>query len=131
MMKKKKKVIIILLCTILFVSIGVSLYLKTLVNDVNSITVSNLNMANITDGIYVGEYSVTPVYVKVEVSVIEHKITSIKIIEHENGLGSKAEKIVDDVISQQSLGVDAVSGATVSSKCIIKAIESALQIGNK
>ncbi len=130
-MKKKKKVIIILLCTILFVSIGVSLYLKTLVNDVNSITVSNLNMANITDGIYVGEYSVTPVYVKVEVSVIEHKITSIKIIEHENGLGSKAEKIVDDVISQQSLGVDAVSGATVSSKCIIKAIESALQIGNK
>ena len=130
-MKKKKKVIIILLCTILFVSIGVSLYLKTLVNDVNSITVSNLNMANITDGIYVGEYSVTPVYVKVEVSVIEHKITSIKIIEHENGLGSKAERIVDDVISQQSLGVDAVSGATVSSKCIIKAIESALQIGNK
>ena len=130
-MKKKKKVIIILLCTILFVSIGVSLYLKTLVNDVNSITVSNLNMANITDGIYVGEYSVTPDYVKVEVSVIEHKITSIKIIEHENGLGSKAEKIVDDVISQQSLGVDAVSGATVSSKCIIKAIESALQIGNK
>lgn len=130
-MKKKKKIIIILLCTILFASIGVSLYLKTLVNNVNSITVSNLNMANITDGIYVGEYSVTPVYVKVEVSVTEHKITGIKIIEHENGLGDKAEKIVDDVIIQQSLEVDAVSGATVSSKCIIKAIENALQLGNK
>lgn len=130
-MKKKKKIIIILLCTILFASIGVSLYLKMLVNNVNSITVSNLNMANITDGIYVGEYSVTPVYVKVEVSVTEHKITGIKIIEHENGLGDKAEKIVDDVIIQQSLEVDAVSGATVSSKCIIKAIENALQLGNK
>lgn len=130
-MKKKKKIIIILLCTILFVLIGVSLYLKTLVNDVNSITVSNLNMANITDGIYEGEYSVTPVYVKVEVSVTEHKITSIKIIEHENGLGGKAEKIVDDVIGRQSLEVDAVSGATVSSKCIIKAIENALQRGSK
>lgn len=130
-MKKKKKIIIILLCTILFASIGVSLYLKTLVNNVYSITVSNLNMANITDGIYVGEYSVTPVYVKVEVSVTEHKITGIKIIEHENGLGGKAEKIVDDVIIQQSLEVDAVSGATVSSKCIIKAIENALQLGNK
>ncbi len=104
---------------------------QTLVNDVNSITVSNLNMANITDGIYVGEYSITPVYVEVEVSVTEHKITNIKIIEHENGLGGKAEKIVDNVISRQSLEVGAVSGATVSSKCIIKAIENALQSGSK
>lgn len=127
----KKKILIILLCTILFVLIGASLYLKRLVNDVNSITVSNLNMANITDGIYVGKYSITPVYVEVEASVTEHKITNIKIIEHENGLGGKAEKIVDDVISRQSLEVDAVSGATVSSKCIIKAIENALQSGSK
>lgn len=126
----KKKILIILLCTILFVLIGVSLYLKMLVNDVNSITVSNLNMANITDGIYVGEYSITPVYAEVEVSVTEHEITSIKIIGRKNGLGGKAEKIVDDVISRQSLEVDAVSGATVSSKCIIKAIENALQIEN-
>ena len=127
----KKKILIILLCTILFALIGASLYLKTLVNDVNSITVSNLNMANITDGIYVGKYSITPVYVEVEVTVTEHKITNIKIIEHENGLGGKVEKIVDDVISRQSLEVDAVSGATVSSKCIIKAIENALQSGSK
>lgn len=127
----KKKILIILLCTILFVLIGASLYLKRLVNDVNSITVSNLNMANITDGIYVGKYSITPVYVEVEASVTEHKITNIKIIEHENGLGGKVEKIVDDVISRQSLEVDAVSGATVSSKCIIKAIENALQSGSK
>ena len=127
----KKKILIILLCTILFALIGASLYLKTLVNDVNSITISNLNMANITDGIYVGEYSITPVYVEVEVSVTEHKITNIKIIEHENGLGGKAEKIVDNVISRQSLEVGAVSGATVSSKCIIKAIENALQSGSK
>ena len=127
----KKKILIILLCTILFVLIGASLYLKRLVNNVNSIMVSNLNMANITDGIYVGEYSITPVYVEVEVSVTEHKITNIKIIEHENGLGGKAEKIVDNVISRQSLEVGAVSGATVSSKCIIKAIENALQSGSK
>lgn len=127
----KKKILIILLCTILFVLIGASLYLKRLVNDVNSIAVSNLNMANITDGIYVGKYSITPVYVEVEASVTEHKITNIKIIEHENGLGGKAEKIVDDVISRQSLEVDAVSGATVSSKCIIKTIENALQSGSK
>ena len=113
----KKKTGIILVCVILFVFIGVKVILNTIVNNVNSITVSSPNLANISDGMYV----------KVEVFVTEHKITDIKIIEHEKGLGSKAEKIVNDVISEQSLEVDAVSGATVSSKCIIKAIENALQ----
>lgn len=56
MMKKKKRIIIILLCIILFILIGVSFCLKVLVNDVNSITVSNPNIANIVDGVYVGEY---------------------------------------------------------------------------
>lgn len=124
---KKKKIGIILVCVILFVFIGVKVVLNVLVNDVNSITVLSPDLANISDGIYVGEYSVTPVRVKVEVFVTEHKITDIKIIEHENGLGSKAEKIVNDVISEQSLEVDAVSGATVSSKCILKAVENAIE----
>lgn len=124
---KKKKIGIILVCVILFICISVKVVLNVLVNDVNSITVLSPNLANISDGMYVGEYSVTPVRVKVEVFVTEHKITDIKIIEHENGLGSKAEKIVNDVISKQSLEVDAVSGATVSSKCILKAVENAIE----
>ena len=124
---KKKKIGIILVCVTLFVFIGVKVVLNVLVNDVNSITVLSPDLANISDGMYVGEYSVTPVRVKVEVFVTEHKITDIKIIEHENGLGSKAEKIVNDVISEQSLEVDAVSGATVSSKCILKAVENAIE----
>lgn len=124
---KKKKIGIILICVILFVSIGIKVVLNSLVDNVNSITVLSPDLANISDGMYVGEYSVTPVRVKVEVFVTEHKITDIKIIEHENGLGSKAEKIVNDVISEQSLEVDAVSGATVSSKCILKAVENAIE----
>lgn len=127
----KKKIPIILVGTIVFVLIGTSLYLQSFVKAVNHIAVSNPAMADIPDGIYVGDYSVAPVYVKAEVSVKEHTITGIKILEHENGLGGKAEKIIDAVISRQSLEVDAVSGATVSSKCIVKAIENALQSGNK
>jgi len=51
---------------------------------------------------------------------------SFTILEHDNGKGGKAEKIVDDVIKAQSLNVDVVSGATVSSKVILKAGEMAL-----
>ena len=39
------------------------------------------------------------------------------------------EKLADDMVKQQSLNVDAVSGATNSSKVIRKAVENAL--GNR
>jgi len=47
------------------------------------------------------------------------------IIEHFNGRGEKAEAIIPRVIEAQSLDVDVVSGATGSSKAILKAIEDA------
>ena len=71
------------------------------------------------DGVYRGEYSVagTPVKVALEVTVENEQLTLIKIIRHiSSPIGKKAEKIIDSIISQQSLNVDAVSGATASSK---------------
>lgn len=56
-----------------------------------------------------------------------HLITNITILQHDNGLGSTAESIVNDVVQEQSLDIDAVSGATVSSKCILKAVENAIE----
>lgn len=64
---------------------------------------------------------------KVKVLVSNHRITNITILQHDNGLGSTAESIVNDVAEKQSLDIDAVSGATVSSKCILKAAENAIE----
>lgn len=124
---KKRKRLVIIFCTILTVFVCADLLLKVYADKVDEIPVSNPDMGNIHDGTYRGEYSVAPVYVKVEVSVADHEITDVRILEHGNGLGGKAEKIADDVVRTQSLDVDAVSGATVSSKCIVKAVENALQ----
>ncbi|WP_313562885.1 FMN-binding protein [Ruminiclostridium cellobioparum] len=41
--------------------------------------------------------------------------------------GAKAEAIVDKIISEQSVTVDVISGATNSSKVILKAVENALE----
>jgi uncharacterized protein with FMN-binding domain len=65
--------------------------------------------------------------VAVRVNVEDGAITGIDILEHKNGLGGKAERIVNDVLERQSLRVNVVSGATASSKAILKAIENALQ----
>ena len=82
------------------------------------------------DGAYRGFYDLegTPIKVTVDVIVRSKNIAEVKIVDHKcSPFGKKAEKITDRIIEKQSLDVDAVSGATGSSKAILKAVENALQ----
>ena len=91
-------------------------------------------LGTIEDGIYRGEYSFakTPVKAIVDVNVQDHTISEITIVKHRcSPIGKKGEKIIQAVIEQQSLDVDAVSGATASSKTILMAIQNALLKGNR
>lgn len=104
-------------------------YLKSVADykkKVKEITFHNLDISNIPDGIYTGEYDVGFVYAKVEVTVHRGAITNIAILEHKNERGSSAEVVVDRIIKEQKINVDAVSGATNSSSVIKKAVENAL-----
>jgi len=84
---------------------------------------------NYKDGIYIGEYS----FVKVRVVVEEGKISDIEMLHHGGG-GKKYENMAKDlipsIIEKQSIEVDAITGATVSSENLKKAIENALQSQN-
>ncbi len=94
--------------------------------DVKNIVITDVDLSKIADGAYIGEYNVSLIYAKVEVIVQNGKIEKITLLEHKNERGKSAEKIIGDIIEQQSLDVDAVSGATNSSLVIRKAIENAL-----
>ncbi len=126
-MKKGKKILLITFIVVLFLFITGKIVMGNIVKNVKNISVSMPDLSNVQDGNYIGEYSITPVHVKVEVSVNNHQITDISILQHDNGLGSTAESIVNDIVEEQSLDIDAVSGATVSSKCILKAVENAIE----
>ena len=84
------------------------------------------DLNTVADGTYRGSSKVGPVRVTLDVTVTNNAISSIDIIRHFNGRGKKAEAIVPGVIEAQSLAVDVVSGATASSKAILKAVENAL-----
>ncbi|MDE7182981.1 MAG: FMN-binding protein [Lachnospiraceae bacterium] len=126
-MKKSRKMLLIIFFVVLFLFIGGKIIIGNMVGNVQNISVSMPDLSNVQDGNYIGEYLITPVHVKAEVSVSNHRITNIAILQHDNGLGSAAESIVYDVVEEQSLDIDAVSGATVSSKCILKAVENAVE----
>lgn len=88
--------------------------------------ISDVTLNKISDGTYEGSYACFPISVILDVSVKDHMITAITIVKHVNGQGKPAEAILDKVILTQSLQVDTVTGATYSSKVILKAIQNAL-----
>lgn len=109
-------------------------YLKSVADyqkAVRETTFGSLDISNVIDGVYVGEYDVDFVYAKVEVTVRNGAITDIDILEHKNGRGSSAEIVADRIIEEQKIDVDAVSGATNSSTVIKKAVENALTGENR
>ncbi|MBU4445366.1 FMN-binding protein [bacterium] len=120
-MYQKKLFYLPILLLLLFIN------LLTGCKEIDSITIKDVNLEKVKDGTYNGEYKFFPVKVVVSIEVKNHQITEIKITKHRTGEGEKAEVIIEDVIRAQSLVVDAISGATLSSKCILKAIENALE----
>ncbi|WP_157777142.1 FMN-binding protein [Erysipelothrix larvae] len=95
----------------------------------NILPVDSVAMSLVNDGTYHGNSNNGLIEVEVEVTVSNHEITKIDIIKHNNGLGSKAEKITQNIISEQSLEVDTIASATYSSNTILKAVENALLKG--
>ena len=125
----KKGFIVILTIVSIFVLIGYVAYsaIDRNLHELYRIEVQPLALADVADGEYTGRYSVFPVTVSVKVTVSDHKITFIEILEHINGQGSKAESIIYEIIRTQSIKVDVISGATYSSQVIKLAVSKALQ----
>lgn len=130
-MSKKKRNLVILIGLILIIGI-ISLlvylaFLSNYQNKVAAIEIQDIDFSDIPDGTYYGEFDVNFIRAKVSVTLENGIITDITLLEHKNGEGKPAERIIDDIIKAQSLEVDAVSGATNSCKVITQAIMNALE----
>lgn len=81
-------------------------------------------------GVYTTEANGYGGVIKVETTLTNDKIEAIKILENSEteGIGSVAiEKLPSEIVNSQSLGVDAISGATVTSTAIIEAVSKAVE----
>lgn len=115
-MMKMKKSLFLLIYIIVFTGCPLGLsFIDAKIPDLNGKS----------DGVYRGSDSMNSVIV--DVTVENFRITKISLIEHYCSLiGRNAEKIVDNIIKQQSIAIDTVSGATFSSKRILQAVGNAL-----
>lgn len=126
-----KKVLLGVLAVVLIVAIGGGYMMVSLGKQADAVMsnlkIQNVDLKSIADGTYVGEFDAKLVYAKVRTTVKDHRIVGIEILEHRNGRGKAGEKITTEILAKQSLNVDAISGATTSSKVITKAVELSLK----
>jgi len=87
-----------------------------------------VDRTKLVDGIFEGHYRGGPNKATVKVTIKNNRIVKIEIVEHRAWKGRKAGlPIVERIISSQSTHVDAVSGATNSSRVIINAVQNAIE----
>lgn len=83
---------------------------------------------NYEDGVYRGVGTGFAGDITVEVTVQEHQITDIRVLDYQDDQAffKRAEALIEKIIQAQTWEVDVVSGATYSSRGIIEAVKNAL-----
>jgi uncharacterized protein with FMN-binding domain len=124
---KKKLLIIIGLIVVAFICgfMGISNGLSEGTN----VTLHGIDLTDVTDGKYTGSYSFKRWSNTVEITIQDHKITYIGIVNDVFAafITNCSDKLFSRVIEKQNTTVDAVSGATVTSKAYLKAIENTFE----
>jgi uncharacterized protein with FMN-binding domain len=112
----------------LIIIFGIAFFFRArqMVNIIDSTVIEDVDLTQIEDGVYAGEFGEFLVDVKLEVTVMDHEITGIEIIEQRAGPGYEALETIYRIVEAQSPNVDVVSGATGSSKSIMIAVQKAL-----
>lgn len=108
-----------------------ALGMKEYRESIEALTIGELDPGKLDPGSYHGLYETKFVTAEVEVTIASGGMSDIRLLRHENGKGGPGEAVIDRVLQAQSLQVDTVSGATASSKVILKAVEDALMKGSE
>lgn len=134
-MKRKGKIrmLIIILGIVVVIGLGLGgalIFTSGERREGRSLPITDVDFKKLNDGTYIGEYEGGMNKWRtneVEVTVSSGKVTDIKLLKHkENRPPEFTDKLYNRVIKSQSLQVDTISGATITSKAYLKSVENAL-----
>lgn len=128
-MKAKRTLVIIaaVLVAIFAIGGGVKAKLESGLKELAKTDIAEADLGSVADGEYTGSASAFPVAVELKVRVKDHRIEAINLIKHTNGQGRPAEALLATAVREQKINLNAISGATYSSKAILLAISKALK----
>jgi len=100
-------------------------------NETLDLNIQSIDLKQISDGTYMGNYENFRWSTQVEVTVQDHKITKIQQLKIQDGRNKLVEELREKIIKQQSPDVDVYTGATASSNSYLRAVEIALENATK
>ena len=125
MKEKMKKVVPY--CLTIAATLCVGFILVAFLLRPQALEIGAVDLNTIADGEYIGVCQNKILFAVVKVEIQNHKIIGIEVVEHKASYMEQAKQIAGAVCSEQSLEVDAISGATLTSDTVLKAIENALK----
>ncbi len=129
-MSKRGKTIVTVLSIIMgiiviLVIVG-GIYSWRFISGSHKIVVGSVDMSKVPDGTYEGSYGFFHDSAKVRVTVQDHRITGVEMLSSGGAAEDDIPALTQRILDQQSVQVDLVTGASVSQKVFLKAIENAL-----
>lgn len=123
-MKKSRIVIVI----ILLIIAGWIIFLTSGLNKVSKTEINSIDLSKYPDGTYYGSFDGYRWDNKVEVIVKNHQIVKITIIDDVTFPKDEwSQELIRRVIEKQNVDIEIITGATVTSKAYLKAIENAFK----
>jgi uncharacterized protein with FMN-binding domain len=125
-LKKGKKALLIV--GIIIVVLVAAMAIGTLngMSYVRKMTVNLVDLSKISDGVYAGSFKKGRFSYSVEVAVKDHRIQAAKPTDPKQVTSAIIEQIFARIVQDQSVRVDTVSGASLTTKAVCKAAENAL-----
>lgn len=124
----RQKTIIMVILPLIIIGVGFMISNTISLNKIRNMPIGSVNLTKINDGVYQGEAKVGSYVYKVKVEVKNHRIIDIKGVENRKSVYvTYAEGVFKKIIREQRADVDAVTGATTTSKAFMKAVENALK----
>ncbi len=121
-----KRVILLLVIAAMGGGYWISKRYIHMVNTFENLEIKDIDLTALQDGIYSGEFGEFLVSVKADVTITKNRISEVRISRQRCGKGYEASDTLNRIMKDQSPKVDAVAGATASSKAIMAAVQNAL-----
>jgi uncharacterized protein with FMN-binding domain len=94
---------------------------------VRKMEVNPVDLSAVADGVYPGSFKKGRFSYSVEVRVKDHRIEAVRSAATGKAIDPAVERVFGRILQDQSVKIDTVSGASLTTKAVSKAAENALK----
>jgi uncharacterized protein with FMN-binding domain len=126
--RQLRNIILLILGIVLVAGLGLLVFNRGM-GEILALEIAPIELAGVPAGVYQGSFSQNRWSYQVEVQVGAGVLEDIIIVSsmHDAIVGKWNEQVVQEILQKQSLDIQGVSGATVTTKALQKAVQNAIK----